>query len=189
MGLRGSTPSGRHCAGRLVADGGDERAARDLVRRIAGAPPCGRSHSAGASRPAPAPAARGWFDRGWRRDGGRDRSRRGSHDWLLRAAHQHHADRPRRQPRQPRATAAARTRPVRLRLCAASRRRGPGTRDPHRRSSGRGRRRRSRCRFAVHSYAYPTDASFFFSSRRASETRHLTVPTGMPSIEPICSYE
>ena len=73
--------------------------------------------------------------------------------------------------------------------CAVSRRRGPGTPHPHRRSSGRGRRRRSPRRFAVHSYAYPTDASFFFSRRRASETRHFTVPTGMPSIEPICSYE
>ena len=41
----------------------------------------------------------------------------------------------------------------------------------------------------VQSCAYPLAASLRFNTRRASDTRHFSVPTGMSSIEPICSYE
>ena len=177
----------RHQGRRIVCSGGDERAARDLLRRVAGAPPRGRLH--GRARHARRrPLLDAWLDgrlrcRPWTQPEPDAPRRLVSPSW---ASEQRRSPPRRLRPLRP--LAAARTGRA-ASACAVSRQRGPGRPDPHRRSSGPGRPRRSPRRFAAHSYPYPTDASFFFSSRRASETRHLTVPKGMPSIDPICSYE
>ena len=174
--------------------GGDERAARDLSASLAAdAPADGWRACIGraTSRPAPSVSATAAVDSGSvdrRRSSQSSTASRTLPPRLVSRRAHHDPRRSRHDNRGSCDDGCRQTGPCDF-GCAAARPRGPGRRirvDVHQVADGVVDRRR---RFAVHSYAYPTDASFFFSSRRASETRHLTVPTGMSSIEPICSYE
>ena len=100
---------------------------------------------------------------------------------------------PRRRPQASPPRMPARRGHSEMRAVARRARRGRVRAGPPaaRRSSSRARRdrwlRRAACRRAVYpSYGCPTAAIFSFSTRRASETRHFTVPTGTPRMKPIC---